>query len=61
MKKILLTGISVFIMLGTAIIVALYSGSGSIQRYVDSVAIRHSQNRVTVYDKIFWRIAHFNG
>lgn len=53
MKKILTTVITVCLLFITLSVVALYSGSGMIQHYVDSIAVRHSQNRVTAQDKIF--------
>src|SRR5512133_635005 len=31
----------------------IYLNTSSIQRYVDNIAVRHSQNRVTLHDKVF--------
>lgn len=53
MKKNIIAVITIFLLFFTFSVVALYSGSGMIQCYVDNIAIRHSQNRVAVYDKIF--------
>jgi hypothetical protein len=46
-------GISAFLLVIAVCVIALYTGSGMIQHYVDNIAVRHSQNRVTEQDKIF--------
>jgi hypothetical protein len=48
--SLLFTAIALIIVCSVGLI---YLNTSSIQRYVDNIAVRHSQNRVTVHDKIF--------